>query len=288
MPSMALTCFICNLPMESRSYSAPQGKAAHNKCRKANEGLGVRTHGQGGYKRGCRCEVCVSAKREAMQRFHARHMEDHGISQATAWKRKNRGTPAWEGINCFICQEPLKRPPQSERRPMHKACRAAAPNWLRYDLPNPKIEAFKRKIEQAAAGTIGKRVFTCGGCEWCGEYFVGIGKFCSRKCGGTAKFTRRSSGNAFKVSPRERLAIYERDNWTCQLCKYPVDPNLKHPDIWSASLDHIIPQSVMLIPDHSPSNLRLAHLWCNSARGDGSNMTEAVFLARIASMEVAA
>jgi hypothetical protein len=45
-------------------------------------------------------------------------------------------------------------------------------------------------------------------------------------------------------------------------------------DDWAPSLDHIEPQSWALIPDHSPANLRLAHRWCNSVRGDLSHYTD--------------
>lgn len=41
--------------------------------------------------------------------------------------------------------------------------------------------------------------------------------------------------------PRE---IFDRDGWVCQLCLEPIDPSLKHPDRWSASLDHKIPLSL--------------------------------------------
>jgi 5-methylcytosine-specific restriction endonuclease McrA len=70
------------------------------------------------------------------------------------------------------------------------------------------------------------------------------------------------------VPPQVRLAIYERDGWVCQLCHEPVDPDLDQSDVWGATLDHIECQSWALIPDHRPTNLRLAHRWCNSARGD--------------------
>jgi hypothetical protein len=75
--------------------------------------------------------------------------------------------------------------------------------------------------------------------------------------------------NAIQISDRDRLAIYERDKWTCQLCQEPVDPTLdrfKH--AMAATLDHIAPRSLTLFPDDSPANLRLAHRACNSARGN--------------------
>ena len=82
-------------------------------------------------------------------------------------------------------------------------------------------------------------------------------------------------GNRHWFSKKFRRAIYERDGWLCQICGDPVDGDLPRTDIWSASLDHIVPQS-WGEPDHSPDNLRLAHLWCNAVRGDESYYTEEV------------
>lgn len=68
------------------------------------------------------------------------------------------------------------------------------------------------------------------------------------------------------ITKDRRRALYERDNWTCQLCGEPVDPSTygaRYP-----TLDHIEPQSLALIPDHSDRNLRTAHLSCNSKRGN--------------------
>lgn len=67
------------------------------------------------------------------------------------------------------------------------------------------------------------------------------------------------------IDADSRADIYERDEWVCQLCHEPVDPD--HPERrHQASLDHIIPQSYG--GGHDPSNLRLAHISCNSRRGN--------------------
>lgn len=113
------------------------------------------------------------------------------------------------------------------------------------------------------------RTFVEGPCSWCGQRFTIIDQlaaaYCSRRCQRASGKVRRGR---FLVSPARRLALYERDNWTCQLCLRTVDPNLPPSDPWAATLDHIVPQSWTLIPDHSPSNLRLAHRMCNSQRGN--------------------
>lgn len=80
---------------------------------------------------------------------------------------------------------------------------------------------------------------------------------------------RRVRRNPLITLPHStRLAIYERDGWKCGLCSADVDRALigSHSP-WRPSLDHIIPRSSG--GSHDPSNLRLAHVWCNSVRGAG-------------------
>lgn len=67
-----------------------------------------------------------------------------------------------------------------------------------------------------------------------------------------------------EVSPRE---IFKRDGWRCQICGERVNPKLKYPHPFSASLDHIIPLS--LGGTHERKNLQLAHLKCNQKKNNG-------------------
>jgi len=55
--------------------------------------------------------------------------------------------------------------------------------------------------------------------------------------------------------------VFARNKWTCGICDKPVDPDLRHPDPMSASLDHIIPLSRG--GDHSYANTQCTHLVCN-------------------------
>lgn len=57
--------------------------------------------------------------------------------------------------------------------------------------------------------------------------------------------------------PVDREAIFERDGWVCWLCGGPVAHD-------EASLDHVVP--VAAGGTHEESNLRLAHIMCNSRR----------------------
>lgn len=110
-----------------------------------------------------------------------------------------------------------------------------------------------------------------GPCAWCGDTFVGqpMTRYCSKRCASNMGWKRKyDTRGAFYVSPKVRQAIYERDAWTCQICNTPVPKDASPGDLDYPTLDHIIPQSLQLIPDHSPSALRLAHMWCNAKRGN--------------------
>lgn len=70
----------------------------------------------------------------------------------------------------------------------------------------------------------------------------------------------------------ERFApkdVYERDRWTCGLCRLPVDPDLPWPHPMSASVDHILPLSQG--GSHTLANVQCAHLSCNSRKCDRVN-----------------
>jgi 5-methylcytosine-specific restriction endonuclease McrA len=68
--------------------------------------------------------------------------------------------------------------------------------------------------------------------------------------------------------------VYARDNWTCQLCREPIGPDLAWPDGGSRSIDHIRPLSRG--GHHVLSNIQAAHLACNLRKAcsyeDGENV----------------
>lgn len=93
-------------------------------------------------------------------------------------------------------------------------------------------------------------------------------KYCSPEC--------KPERNRYTkwISKAQRLKIYERDEWTCQLCHEPVskDAEYNHDnyDPLYPSLDHIIPRSQG--GKDTPPNLRLAHVICNAIRQDQADV----------------
>lgn len=68
------------------------------------------------------------------------------------------------------------------------------------------------------------------------------------------------------TGPRiNRLAILNRDDWVCQLCREPIDPLIYWPAPMSGVVDHIVP--VVRGGTNDPDNLQAAHSTCNGSRG---------------------
>jgi 5-methylcytosine-specific restriction endonuclease McrA len=60
--------------------------------------------------------------------------------------------------------------------------------------------------------------------------------------------------------------IAARDQWLCGLCSGAVRGDTAWPDPLSPSLDHVVP--LTRGGAHDPSNVQLAHLGCNTAKGN--------------------
>lgn len=81
---------------------------------------------------------------------------------------------------------------------------------------------------------------------------------------------RRAAKKGASTGRPVRLAdIAARDRWHC-FCGKRVDAALSWPHPDSASLDHIVPLQPLVGPrgQHDPANVRLAHLRCNTAKGN--------------------
>lgn len=251
-------CSVCGEKMQRGRDTRLDGKAAHNSCRR-------KEHGAYGYKLGCRCDEC----RKAVREYVVRKTREDGLSPSARSRRAKRGHNE-ALMACAYCGERLGRMPANGERGYHRECRWKVPDWLSNGEPGPKQRAGLRRAAKAAEGsTGGKRVITQGACNWCSSQFTSTGGsfHCSQSCRMSHRRKLKDAW-AFNPTPSDRLAVYERDAWICQLCDRPVDPSVKWPDRRSPSLDHIVPQAHSIIPDHSLENLQLAHLVCNSHRQD--------------------
>lgn len=113
-------------------------------------------------------------------------------------------------------------------------------------------------------------------CDYCGVAFLGDRRrwrYCTRECFQANKNranwkhlnARRARLRDAHEETFDRLEIFTRDAWVCQICCDPVDPLVRWPDPLSASLDHIIP--IARGGKHSRANAQCAHLDCNVRKG---------------------
>ena len=75
-----------------------------------------------------------------------------------------------------------------------------------------------------------------------------------------------------KSEPYTREGIFDRDSWRCGICGGVIDSALRWPNVWSASIDHIVPLS--LGGDDTPANVQAAHVGCNQGKGNRVDVDE--------------
>lgn len=148
-----------------------------------------------------------------------------------------------------------------------------------------------RVAECSACKVVRRRAEKMRSCKVCGGSFYPMSSdqsCCGRSCASVASVSaaraKRSSDTLESTRMRRRRAsdlrrrrgcrmrragfwreICCRDGWTCWLCSNPIDPTLSHPNRLAGSVDHVLP-----IADGGQdveSNMRAAHLSCNSRRG---------------------
>lgn len=133
----------------------------------------------------------------------------------------------------------------------------------------------------------GYAILARGFCAHCAHWYESTGKatrFCSIQCANAAKpstrladYSSERERNSMKCQRRRARkmsavieevipsVVFERDNWTCQLCGEPVDPSMHGWNRMGATLDHIVPLAAGGL--HCYANIQLAHRSCNSSKG---------------------
>lgn len=190
---------------------------------------------------------------------------------------------------CAMCQNVLPSGVHRAARYCSRGCRSAASKRRLRPIAAEYIRSSAcQHCGAAIVGQVGKRFcsdrcwsrdrfgrshkdLSARRCEHCGAP-VPIGgradkRHCSNRCTVLAnQAIRRARRARLPVERFSRNEIFERDGWTCHICKEPVDPSIERPDMRSASLDHLIPFSDPGSPGHVRTNVALAHLYCNFAK----------------------
>lgn len=158
-------------------------------------------------------------------------------------------------------------------------------------------EERKKTLEQARIDELGIDKT----CSECGEVFHSeypTARYCSDRCKSKAKHARQFERDPDKIRKKRRDSrknnklwqkVARRDGMECSICGEPCDPN----DLrWNGtrgplypSLDHVLARANG--GADSPDNYRLAHIICNSIKGDNELTDEIREAARSAVAECA-
>ncbi|MFG2748022.1 HNH endonuclease [Streptomyces xanthophaeus] len=144
-------------------------------------------------------------------------------------------------------------------------------------LPPPRLAlppgrgAKGREGRPTSPPTRGVR-FVSARCRHCSESYIVVGQYessyCSRRCNRAYhKAQRRAQQRNARYEVIKRAAVFERDDWRCHLCGQEVRRKAAdgyHPA--NPTIDHVVPLS--LGGDHVMANLRTAHAFCNSLKGN--------------------
>lgn len=178
---------------------------------------------------------------ETQEEREARLAREREASRRRYWARRGEAPPTLP--TCETCGAPFKYPHQ--KRCTAEGCPAAeiAAMCSREGCDKPML----------GAGLCGSHYSQ----EWLAAHPGALNEKNDRR--------RTLKMNAF-VENVNRFDVFERDRWTCHICREPINPELKHPDPRSASIDHVIPLAKG--GEHSMRNVRAAHLSCNCSKKD--------------------
>lgn len=258
-PSRRGSCTSCGKTIQLSKTSAAEPHCLD--CRRAGRAPSRAVHGTTRrWRTGCRCSPCCEAKARENRDYVVRNgyrVVARPCDQCGAEFEARKDCPTRFCSQACVAASQRKWDDRGSRR---NARRRAA----------RRRQRFERLIAEAAAGTSGgNRVWVQGDCLVCSEPFLSPGlasRYCSRECRAEARSSRSW------ISFEDRRAIYVRDGWVCQICGEGTSRRFTAGDPWSPTLDHIVPRSRGGSDD--AQNLRLAHSWCNSVRGDLSFYTD--------------
>ena len=201
--------------------------------------------------------------------------------EACKWKARKR-------VPCAMCGKPTGWPASQADRagasPTCRECVRAATVNVKHGTTNTYRKHGCRCDECKAAMNAAARLYRARRrdrgdpyirkdytpsprhpCDSCGEWTRS--KAAPPMCRDCAYADRRRT----VISRTDRVAIFDRDEWTCGWCAGPVDRTLNGSHAMGPTLDHILPRSLGGSDDME--NLRLLHRRCNVARSNSLDLT---------------
>jgi 5-methylcytosine-specific restriction endonuclease McrA len=210
---------------------------------------------------------------ERQREYQRRYKEKHGYFQSRLY---DRGKKRQYTITCERCDRQAVVTKSGSRYCSH-ACwyEVSHARHAQVEVSWKPLLATPRVTQVVTLRPLRRRWFSAC-CPMCSAWFVTDNprdQNCSPRCGRRAAKDKRRAleRNAF-VAPVNRAEVYERDQWTCQLCGEAVlrDKVVPHPQ--APTLDHVVP--LARGGTHEPANVQLAHYLCNSIKTDRFQLDE--------------
>lgn len=191
-----------------------------------------------------------------------------------------RGRPR---IRCEACSPPQRRPAGSFVTDRSRSAVCANPQCARpYVAAHGSSRYCCAKCGNAVSNRAGharRRDFSLRLCGFCGVSFSPVYgdravRYCSARCrikagyakkvGSTHRRRARKFGVRFDVV--DKLAVFERDGWRCQICGRPTPKDKRGTRAPNApQLDHRVP--MRMGGEHGYDNLQCCCSSCNLAKG---------------------
>jgi len=191
--------------------------------------------------------------------------------------RQDRKRGELNGFNCRVCQKELlgqqrflcdEHKHVREVRLPAKSCAHCQKEFQPYSV---EIYSCPDCIGKSRTSVLQK----VSACEECGDEFSYTAKiwikvrFCPR-CTAAKERDRVRRRRQLVESPQadfiDENVIWARDRGLCGICGESIDLSVRHPDRMCLTIDHIVP--ISRGGAHVVDNVRVAHFYCNSGRGN--------------------
>lgn len=178
---------------------------------------------------------CVVCKTRPVSRYDSSHC---GRDECRTVARERRASIRSMGTPCRYCERPVKHTGDV-------VCRR--PKCIRYD----RLDAIRLAFDTSSYPT----------CLVCG---MAVPRKGSSICGADECIARANDCSSWMpLSPE----VFKRDRFVCQICDEPTSDKFERGDLFSPTVDHIVPRTKGGSLDDM-DNLQTAHFICNLVKGN--------------------